>query len=169
MRIILMALLIISSQALSQELATSTESCADHLNTTPKPKVEALLNCLKEMQRDIDELNALSKSIQTEIEISLDKKIELAISRLPAVPDHSAYVLKSELSSYAKKSDLHTKPDLSSYAKKSDLHETLCNKAIKLEVGHGNKYLFYLVDFRVENLTHHYGGAKGDKWTIRCE
>ncbi|MEO0525424.1 MAG: hypothetical protein AAF088_21165, partial [Pseudomonadota bacterium] len=44
--------------ALAQDSATVTDNCANHLNTSPSPTVGALLNCLAEMQRKIDQLEA---------------------------------------------------------------------------------------------------------------
>lgn len=60
MRNFLMALPIalMAGGALAQESATVTDNCANHLNTSPDPTVGALLNCLAEMQRTIDRLEA---------------------------------------------------------------------------------------------------------------
>lgn len=51
-----------ASAAHAQSGATSTASCADHLNTSADPDVGALLNCLVEMQRSIDRLTALASA-----------------------------------------------------------------------------------------------------------
>lgn len=49
---------IMAGGALAQDNATVTDNCANHLNTSPSPTVGALLNCLAEMQRKIDQLEA---------------------------------------------------------------------------------------------------------------
>ena len=46
------------SACFAQSGATDTSSCAAHLNTSENPTVGAVLNCLAEMQRDIDDLTA---------------------------------------------------------------------------------------------------------------
>ena len=50
---------LMASGALAQSGATVADNCANHLNTSDEPTVEALLNCLAEMQRSIDELKAV--------------------------------------------------------------------------------------------------------------
>lgn len=67
---------------LAQSGATSTDSCAEHLNTSSNPEVGALLNCLVEMQREIDRLGdevskrAGSQVAQADVHDWIEKAIE---------------------------------------------------------------------------------------------
>ena len=53
---------LIAGSAWAQDSATVTDNCANHLNTSPNPTVGALLNCLAEMQRTIDRLEAAASA-----------------------------------------------------------------------------------------------------------
>lgn len=72
--------------AWSQDSATVTDNCANHLNTSRNPTVTALLGCLAEMQRTIDKLElsisaprALSASDIAAVALELKKNHTEAI------------------------------------------------------------------------------------------
>lgn len=60
--VITLLLAIVAGGAWAQDSATVTDNCANHLNTSPNPTVGAMLNCLAEMQRTIDRLEAAAST-----------------------------------------------------------------------------------------------------------
>lgn len=58
----MLPLTIMAGGAWAQDSATATDNCANHLNTSPNPTVGAMLNCLAEMQRTIDRLEAAAST-----------------------------------------------------------------------------------------------------------
>jgi len=105
------------------------------------------------------------EAVEETVQAVADDKIE-EIRGLNAEEILAAAV---DLSVYALKTDLPATPDLTQFALRSEMHEDLCDKEVVLEIGHTGRYLFYLVDFRVENLDGMGGGAKGNRWIVRCQ
>lgn len=59
---IALPLALMAGAAWAQDSATVTDNCANHLNTSRNPTVGAMLNCLAEMQRTIDRLEAAAST-----------------------------------------------------------------------------------------------------------
>lgn len=73
--------------AQAQSGATVADNCANHLNTSPEPTVEALLNCLAEMQRSIGELKELPAALTKQEVSDIAQNLISAQPSIPLVPD----------------------------------------------------------------------------------